>query len=550
MKHYDDLQDALRQLHPFTEMNFERIKSSDPIILSRTESVGRETTHQSLGTLPLEILQQTTVHLQARDIGHLRLASKACSRLGVREMLRTLPFSLTFDGIARLMAISEVGAFSTSVRRLSFSTFWDAETKPPSKSEVKALKMKHQLKLEQLASKYATGELIEKYGSTCLPWSTKPLYYEENVFGRDRRPERDGDSNPEWYKWTDRAMLAHTLGICLERFHNLEAICIDEDCYVYEWAISGQLKIMEGKFPPSSSPNISRVVKTLLVDLPGLCRQNIECLDIGINVGMNDIGIALNALEDVVGNVKKRKNTIKRMHARFSADLGWNIRGPGHRVYRTLRMLLFFYVEDQASLQEVEIKFPYRGSMDWDTNFREDKGLYSLDFPLTGIKHPHVTKLDLGNFSTTEVKLTAMLKEHHSTLRFLKLTRVDFLEGNMIRWFNLIGPRLEHLQEANFCDSFWEAWTNRAVDMDTPLELEGGYTFEDQIRPHGWLKSREKPRTVGFRLGEMCLAREQARSSLNMATLDLLESFMVRKKGWSLRKDVRRSERDAVDARW
>ena len=340
-------------------------------------------------------------------------------------------------------------------------------------------------------------------------------------------------------------MLRHTIGHCLKRFHKLEEICIYEHGYDFTLTFPGHLKIRDDLCLSSGGDlGIPRLVKWLLINPQTSHRYSIECFDIDVNLYKEGFGFAPGTCERVLPYTT-HSSTVKRILLNLSASLptsrseeGVSVHAQDTRQDIRLELILRIFLEGHANLEDVKIRFPYYDDTDSGSVWRGE-GLYRLSsLPLRVLKSPRLSKLDLGNLSITEKGLTEMLEEHHMTLQDLKLTRLDFNEGNMIRWFSRIGCRLNHLQRVAFHDNFWEVRTDRVVDMDTPIERENGHKFEDRIRPLVWLEGCDKPRTIGFELGEMCLARRGVTRLLKNKALDMLEDMMKPRRGLCLRHNI------------
>ena len=82
-----------------------------------------------LGNLPIELLQKIASYLPQHDVDSLRLVSKACLRLDIKQMFEELPFSISMKGLAKLRAISK-SDLAKHVHRVDFAMTCKASLMP------------------------------------------------------------------------------------------------------------------------------------------------------------------------------------------------------------------------------------------------------------------------------------------------------------------------------------------------------------------------------------------------------------------------------------
>ena len=472
-----------------------------------------EARHSPLEGLALELLCEVSIHLTQEEIGRLRLVSRACARLSVQDMLRTLPFSLNWPSMARLGAIGKVPALSGSVRNLVFNVYCTDQAAALSLADVKRLYVVEETRLAQLAPGHIADIRSREVCSSDLS--------ADDFWDYNSPPGWDQDPSLKWQNWTDRCMLRHFLGKCLEKFHKVKEICVHVDGYCFTFTLPGYLKISEHMSLSSVEYLPAHcLVEWLFADLKRLYGYGNEYVHVDVDIrkrlkydlifllppiftaSAKRIFLNSPASSTALQNGSRDAQSIR--DARWSQDFRF-------------QLITTILLESYADLKDVEIKFPYRGAMD---EIHDISSLVS-----TALKHPRLSRLDLGNLSVKEQDLTEMLEKHQVTLRDLKLTKVSFRQGDMIGWFSRIGLRLNNLQRVAFHDSFWEGRTKRVVDMDTPAGLDSENLSNKEVEPHSRSSGRDKPETIGFKLGEMCLARQES-SLLNNQTLRILESMM------------------------
>ena len=242
--------------------------------------VSSSTPTVSLGSLPLELLQEVSSYLEPHDVGNLRRASVTCSKIGFQYMLSTIPFRLTCDSVARVLALSEVPAFSKCVQRLAFNTVCPNQFDKISKQEYSFLKSKHALTLERLTLKYASSRPALKDDSNnldggnggphlpalFLPGSCNQLRGARSYTEAD--DEMDGWPNHETLCVTKPSVILGTLRACLDKFRNLQELSIGDNGFRYHWVFPTELSVYEDTCLLSAGPTeVIKLVRQLLIDL-------------------------------------------------------------------------------------------------------------------------------------------------------------------------------------------------------------------------------------------------------------------------------------------
>ena len=129
-----------------------------------TTPSSKSATATNLGHLPTEILHQIAANLPQADVCSLRLVSRACLRVDIRCMMRTLPFGTTVTGLAKLRAICSSPDLSHYVREFEMSSC--APQSHPSRSKESALDLIKDIETEchRVVIRYLLGN-----GSLAFP---------------------------------------------------------------------------------------------------------------------------------------------------------------------------------------------------------------------------------------------------------------------------------------------------------------------------------------------------------------------------------------------
>ena len=199
--------------------------------------------------LPMELILEIASYVGQHDVGSLRLVSRVFSSIGIQHMLGVFPIRLSFDGIARALALTESKALSQHVHTLTFHTQCEEQARSASSRKINDLTAKHRVMVDQLNQKYVS------FDSNILH---RELVDKRKLFG-DTWPEhelRQASSDPGPVMWKKQpgvklkpfhfgnpAMICKTLHILAVLFPKLERLYMVEGAYIYDWKFSEGLSI-------------------------------------------------------------------------------------------------------------------------------------------------------------------------------------------------------------------------------------------------------------------------------------------------------------------
>ena len=206
----------------------------------------------TLQTLPLDIIHLILLQMSQRDIGRLRLVSRALtSKIGIQYMLRTFPMRLSFESIARVLALTENLALAKHVRILTFSVMCQEQLTPALSRVIDGYTAKHTAIVEALARKYVDSEtatlcrdLLRERKASERTWPACPLRYASMDLGPVLGEKKLG-FKPWFFNCADPALVVRVLYALVGRFPVLRRVYIEQFGWIYDWKLTGQLSLFE-----------------------------------------------------------------------------------------------------------------------------------------------------------------------------------------------------------------------------------------------------------------------------------------------------------------
>ena len=203
----------------------------------------------NLQDLPLDIIHLVLLQMSQRDIGSLRLASKALSTIGIQYMLHTFPMRLTFDSITRVLALTENLALARHVHTLAFSTTCEDQLTPALSRVIDGFTTKHTAIVEELGTKYVSTEsdilhrnLLKERKASERTWPECQVRYASSDLGPVLGERRLG-FKPWFLNCADPALVINALHAFIVRFPGLRRIYMEQFGWIYDWKLAGQLSV-------------------------------------------------------------------------------------------------------------------------------------------------------------------------------------------------------------------------------------------------------------------------------------------------------------------
>ena len=222
---------------------------------SSTENVPFIMPSASLQELPYDVMHLILLQMSQRDVGSLRLVSRALSTIGIGYMLRTFPMRLTFEGITRVLALTENLALARHVHTLAFTTHHPDQLKPALSRVIDGYTIRHTAIVEELGRKYVDVEsdtlyrkLLEDKKTSERTWPACPVRYMSSDLGRVLGEKRLGFKPWHWH-CADPAFVVKALHTLIGRFPALRRIYMEQFDWIYDWKLNGHLSVH--KWEPS-----------------------------------------------------------------------------------------------------------------------------------------------------------------------------------------------------------------------------------------------------------------------------------------------------------
>ena len=486
----------------------------------------------NLGDLCTEILHQIASHLTQDDISSLRLVSKACLRVDIRCMVRTLSFRITVAGLAKLREICVTPNLSFYVRRLEFCAHWKGDLRFVN-STLKAIKRKRK------SHRVIVKELIH-HGSLAFPYTEKKSI--KTVTDAFKKLKKAGPTNINDLSYD---LIVEHIRLCTPLFRNLQSMTIFENGLKYEWQLPNRISISQvaPTKPASTFPNYSdnfhktsKLARNLLDVVVFTLSQEITDCEINWQF-FNQLGEVI-PIGDLEQCLKVLKSAFKRLSVRLpdlDPDMDivrrdWSDNSKAfydHNVSNTLRRhALGAMVGRLTKLEELELVFCYKtalvtpqtatrsqDSRDYLCNY-----MYLTDPDLL-VGTAYLRKLHIEAAAILQQDFAMLLLRTLETLRDLTLVSIEWAQDAslflMFKDFQLMHCRLEKVMLHG---------VHKEVGERRFLYMDG--SISGDIGAGQGIMDRDYPWTIGDCLGRICSHSEPVDRKLQFHVLEWLEESL------------------------
>ena len=467
----------------------------------------------SFDALPFELLQEICGYLELDDIASFRLITAACSVIGMSFMLRTLRFSGTLDGIARLQVVSESPIFARLVHKLEFD-LQSHGLEPNSRNVAveSALKRKHKFTLKELVLKYTRlATSFQDRDEGLLGTTSQHDGHEGNPLCQDDRSDLEMTPYLKKMIKAKSPTLIDVISACILRLPNLQDISARAAGLTYLWTSPTELSINQDARSKAIDLGSYTPAYWLIKDFALF--ENVE--SVRFNVNLTRVGMGLRKglfgekIEWSLPNLKQLSLILPNDTDPNDTDHSFdpNDHSKLDRPLGPVSQVCSAFEYRIPKLEYLEIKVPCHHA---SNNYLCRPYCQSLQC-LPNICFPefkNMRRLKLGYiYLDVACRLNTILRYHNATLRELSLTRIDIGKGSLANVLAYLRYNGYYLEVLELHDVFRESGKDQIVDMDQAMKAEDWVKFEEEDRQAICTECGDESRTVGYHTSKLILTQ-------------------------------------------